>query len=269
MVMRLPAAGGALQMDFDRRILTIDRRRTSANRKNRLKNLSLSMSEVTGVELEAPTSRRAGRFSLYVRRKKLLSSVGADLTLLEFMDYSAYYQAVMKLHQLYPAVLLYGRVTPVVQAVSEEGDASEAGAVTPEIQQVRRMRELSAAIEKPVVTAQVIRIADLAQRILDTVREKPEKLPQARKFLHYYLPATQKLLEAYVQSGVQSVQIRSMQEVRKDIEQVLNTLTAAYERQLDSLLADEVLDITTDVRVLEAMLTGDGLTEGPLAQDDE
>ena len=134
---------------------------------------------------------------------------------------------------------------------------------------MRTLRELEAAVENSEVAAKVRRLGDLAQQILNTVEEKPEKKPQIRKFLQYYLPTTQKLLEAYVQSGAQPVQAPSMQEDREDIEQVLDTLTKAYERQLDGLFAEEALDIVTDVRVLETMLSNDGLTVGPLDRKDE
>ena len=134
---------------------------------------------------------------------------------------------------------------------------------------MRTLRELEAAVENSEVAAKVRRLGDLAQQILNTVEEKPEKKPQIRKFLQYYLPTTQKLLEAYVQSGAQPVQAPSMQEAREDIEQVLDTLTKAYERQLDGLFAEEALDIVTDVRVLETMLSNDGLTVGPLDRKDE
>ena len=266
MVRKLPASGATLQLDFDKRRITIDRRRSAAAKESGLVDTAFSMAEVTGVELEAPASNRTGRISFYVRRAKLVSPTGADLTLLEFMDYPAYYQAVMELYRLYPAIVLYNRVTPGIRTAP--GPAESAGKEeSPENEQVRRLGELGGVIGSPAVAARVCRIQALAQRILDVVGEKPEKKQQARKFLQYYLPATLKLLETYVRTGAQPVQAPSIREAREDIEQVLDTLAAAYERQLDSLFADEALDITTDVRVLEAMLAGDGLTAGPSDRD--
>ena len=37
-------------------------------------------------------------------------------------------------------------------------------------------------------------------------------------------------------------------------------IASAFEKQLDSLYADRVLDIETDIDVLETMMAGDGLT---------
>lgn len=266
MVRKLPAVGGTLLLDFDKRQITVNRRRSAAAKENGLVDTAFSMAEVTGVELEAPASNRTGRISFYVRRTKLVSAVGADLTLLEFMDYPAYYQAVMELYRLYPAIVLYNRVTPGISAVP--GPVGPSGREeSPENDQVRRLRELGAVIGDPTVAAKARQVETLARRILEIVEEKPEKKPQTRKFLQYYLPTTLKLLETYARTGAEQVQAPSIREAREDIEQVLDTLTAAYERQLDSLFADEALDITTDVRVLEAMLAGDGLTAGPLEKD--
>ncbi len=260
MVEKLPGSDGTLELDFDRRTVSITRRRTRAARKSGLEDVSFPMSEVTGVELEAPTSTRFGSISFYVRQRKLVSTAGADLTCIQFMEYPAYYRGVMELYRQYPSIALYNRVTPVGQ-VSPGPDPE---LPEEEDDQVKALRQWEVTIADPAMRGKVRRIGDLAQRILDAVKENPEKKSQARKFLGYYLPTTLKLLETYGRSDGQPVLAASMRQAREEIEQVMDTLTVAYERQLDSLFTHEALDITTDVRVLEAMLAGDGLTEGPL-----
>ena len=48
------------------------------------------------------------------------------------------------------------------------------------------------------------------------------------------------------------------------IEDILDTIVAAYEKQLDALFADEALDIETDIEVLDGMLSREGLkNSGP------
>ena len=44
----------------------------------------------------------------------------------------------------------------------------------------------------------------------------------------------------------------------------MRTITAAFEKQLDSLYGAEALDISTDITVLENMMAREGLTEDPL-----
>ena len=40
---------------------------------------------------------------------------------------------------------------------------------------------------------------------------------------------------------------------------MLDTVVLAYDRQLDALFADEALDISTDITVMEQMLAREGL----------
>ena len=46
------------------------------------------------------------------------------------------------------------------------------------------------------------------------------------------------------------------------VEQMLDTLCAAFDKQLDSLFGDEALDISTDITVMENLLAQEGLS-GP------
>ena len=48
----------------------------------------------------------------------------------------------------------------------------------------------------------------------------------------------------------------------KSIEEMLDTAIAAYEKQLDSLFANQALDIETDISVMNSMLAREGLTGG-------
>ena len=43
------------------------------------------------------------------------------------------------------------------------------------------------------------------------------------------------------------------------IETMMNTVVVAFDRQLDALFADEALDISTDITVMEQMLAREGI----------
>lgn len=51
------------------------------------------------------------------------------------------------------------------------------------------------------------------------------------------------------------------------IEEMLDTAIAAYRKQLDSLFANQALDIETDISVLNTLLAREGLTEGDQLSD--
>ena len=48
------------------------------------------------------------------------------------------------------------------------------------------------------------------------------------------------------------------------VEEMMGTIVAAFEKQLDSLFGAEAMDISTDITVLENMMAREGLTDDPL-----
>ncbi|HCO63074.1 MAG TPA: hypothetical protein DIT49_06850, partial [Clostridiales bacterium] len=59
------------------------------------------------------------------------------------------------------------------------------------------LRRLNDAIDDPKISSQILRLEHAAGQILSQVSQEPDKLPQIRTFLQYYLPTTLKLLNAY------------------------------------------------------------------------
>ena len=101
---------------------------------------------------------------------------------------------------------------------------------------------------------------EVTGKILDYVAQHPDKRPQIRKFLNYYLPTTLKLLNAYDRMGSAGVSGANINGTMGKIESMMDTIVSAFDRQLDALFGDEALDIATDITVLEQMLAGEGLS---------
>ena len=97
-------------------------------------------------------------------------------------------------------------------------------------------------------------------QIFDCVRKNPKKLSQIRQFLNYYLPTTIKLMEQYVTLQNQSLKTENITEGMQKIEDLLDKVIIAFQRQLDALFEADVVDITADIRVMEQMMASEGLT---------
>ena len=82
-------------------------------------------------------------------------------------------------------------------------------------------------------------------------KQNPDKLPQMRKFMDYYLPTALKLLKTYAELDAQGVEGENIRESKQRIEQVMDTLVTAFEAQLDRLFEDDALDVSTDIDVME------------------
>ena len=129
---------------------------------------------------------------------------------------------------------------------------------------ITEMKRLDDNIADPAISAQIVRLQQLAGKIFAQVEQNPEKLPQIRKFMNYYLPTTLKILNAYDRMGEQGVSGENITSTMQKVEGMMSTIITAFEKQLDSLFGSEAMDISTDMVVLENMMAREGLTEDPL-----
>ena len=137
---------------------------------------------------------------------------------------------------------------PEIQALISERDKA-----------VSEMRRLNDAIKDETISAQIDRLETTTGKIVDAVVAEPSKQPQIRKFMNYYLPTTLKLLNAYDRMDSTGVSGTNIDGTKGKIEDMLETICTAFDKQLDSLYGAEALDISTDITVMEQMLAREGL----------
>ena len=89
---------------------------------------------------------------------------------------------------------------------------------------------------------------------------QPAKLPQLRRFLNYYLPTTQKLLNSYAEFEEAGVSGENLNQAKAKIQSTMDSIVAGFERQLDELYRADAMDIDSDIRVMETMLRRDSAT---------
>ena len=129
---------------------------------------------------------------------------------------------------------------------------------------IAEMKRLDDSIADPTISAQIVRLQELSGKIFAQVEQHPEKLPQIRKFMSYYLPTTLKLLNAYDRMGQQGVAGENITSTMHKVEDMMAAIITAFEKQLDNLFSAEALDLSTDMVVLENMMAREGLSEDPL-----
>ena len=129
---------------------------------------------------------------------------------------------------------------------------------------IAEMKRLNESIKDEKISRQIDRLEEISGKIFDCVKASPEKLPQIRKFMNYYLPTTLKLLNAYDRLGSQGVSGENISGTMERVENMMGTIVTAFERQLDGLFGDQALDISTDITVLENMMAREGLSDDPI-----
>ena len=129
---------------------------------------------------------------------------------------------------------------------------------------ILQIRAENHRIPDELLTKQLDQLEILCGEIFRAVHDKPEKASQIRKFMDYYLPTTLKIVSTYRVISERGVFGSEMAQARQRIEDALGTVIKGCQKLLSKLYQDDVLDITTDIDVLEQMLKRDGLTETEL-----
>ena len=126
---------------------------------------------------------------------------------------------------------------------------------------IEEMRRLDRNIEDEKISADIVRLQQTSEKIFDYVKSHPNQLGDIRKFMNYYLPTTLKILNAYDRMSAQGVSGENIDATMDRIQHMMDTIVAAFEKQLDSLFGEEALDISTDITVLVTMMAREGLTD--------
>lgn len=142
-------------------------------------------------------------------------------------------------------------------------EAPKQTTVTPEAAEnavLAEIRAVNDSIAHEGLSAQIDRIGIITAKIFEYQKSHPEKSPQLHSFLSYYLPTTLKILRAYAQLESQGIEGENITAAKQRIEGMMDKVVEGFEKQLDQLFQDDALDITSDVKVLEQMLSKDGLS---------
>lgn len=129
------------------------------------------------------------------------------------------------------------------------------------IQQIRRENAL---IPDESLSAKLDTLERMCGSIFQAVYADPSKAGQIRKFMDYYLPTTLKMVRSYRMIDERNVAIEEAQSAKKRIDDALGVVNSGCQKMLRNLYKEDMLDITTDIDVLEQMLKRDGLTESDL-----
>ena len=97
---------------------------------------------------------------------------------------------------------------------------------------IKAMRALNDRIQDETISGQIDRLEEVSGKIFDYVKAHPEKLPQIRKFMSYYLPTTLKLLRSYDELSRQGVSGQNITGTMEKVEGMMAIIVLAFEKQL-------------------------------------
>ena len=126
---------------------------------------------------------------------------------------------------------------------------------------LKKLRAANDAIPEETLSEDIDRMERASADIFRFVADHPEKAPQIRKFMNYYLPTTLKLLNSYQRLSAQSVRGENITSTMFNIAGMMHTVANAFEKQLDALFTDEAMDVSADISVFETILKQEGFVE--------
>lgn len=123
-----------------------------------------------------------------------------------------------------------------------------------------KIRQINNALPDPDISAKLDSLENITKKIFDYVRQHPDKQPQIRKFMRYYLPTTLKLIEAYLELEDHG-SITEVEKTKAEIRTALSSINKAFEKLFSSLLQNDLLNLSADISALESMLAMEGLSD--------
>ncbi len=144
------------------------------------------------------------------------------------------------------------------------GNEAADAVITKGMEMLNTIRQENAAIPDETLSRQMDTLSEKCEQIFRTVSEAPGKAPQVRKFMNYYLPTTLKMLANYRTMQQRGVSYQELSQARDTTIRGMNMILTACQKQIDNLHRENMLDISTDIDVLEQMLKRDGYTENEI-----
>ena len=128
---------------------------------------------------------------------------------------------------------------------------------------IRKFDKIGTELQKldPALASKLADIRSTMSTLFEYVSKNPDKLPRVRRFMNYYLPTLEKLMNTYIELSNQKIKGENIKKTLTGIEGILDVIKPAFENQLNSLYEDQAIDISSDITVLETMLEKEGLSD--------
>ena len=185
-----------------------------------------------------------------------------------FPMYKAGHFAVIIIISIAEFIILRKIIPPRIERIPIPYEAPHSGVedvdrtIEAGAEYIRKFDKLGVELAKLDVNlaSKLSEIRELMNTMFEYVSKNPDKLPRIRRFMNYYLPTLEKLMNTYLELSAEKIKGENIKKTLKGIEDILDTIKPAFSRMLDDLYEDRAIDISSDITVLENMLENEGLS---------
>lgn len=118
-------------------------------------------------------------------------------------------------------------------------------------QKLADMRALQREIHQPDVREKIATLCTVGANIFDALKKNPQHVNAVARFSEYYLDTTMKLIKNYIHLSEHQTYSADAQTSLIKVNRMLTDIQLAYEKQLNSVLQDVVVDLDADIAMLE------------------
>ena len=139
------------------------------------------------------------------------------------------------------------------------GDAAVDREIEKARERLENLRRANEAIPDPEISKNLDRMVASGQQIFKELGRDPRKVALVRRFMNYYLPTSEKLMEQYQVLMNAPSKGENITSAMKTIESSMELAANAFEKCADNLYKDDEMDIDAEIKVMQTMLSGDNL----------
>ena len=146
-------------------------------------------------------------------------------------------------------------------------DADSAAVLSKGRENLMTLRRLVMQVKESGIHAQGNDVCATIEKILNTLKEKPEKISSVRQLLNYYMPTLGEVLLKYQRIEKSGVDHDDMTE---KVKIYLGDVQKAMDKQYENLFTDDMLDMSVDMEAMTMAVKRDGLiadTKEEIEQD--
>jgi hypothetical protein len=144
---------------------------------------------------------------------------------------------------------------PLAKRALPRGTSEDAAALIEAAHDKLRLLQNEAAhIGKPVMRGKIAGLVTTGDRILNELAQRPGRTSAARPFLTYYVDVAARIVARYVDLSERRVNSAEVNDLLARAEASLDSVQAAFDHQLEALLSSDVIDLDSEITLLEKMV---------------
>jgi len=125
---------------------------------------------------------------------------------------------------------------------------------------IEKVRGMASVTRDKAVVQKLKQIEAVVSMIFHEVDVNPSQGKTLGMLLNYYLPTTEKLLDAYIEIDKKNDKGKTLASTKNDIENSLDSIICAFEEILEKLYKQQELDIRSEIVAMETMIVQEGLS---------